>query len=262
MKYDSLGNRMKDYENVSRIYLTKKSPIIIRIDGKAFHTLTKKMNRPFDDDLIYAMQQTAIYLCKNVMGCKLAYIQSDEISLLLTDYEKIESQTWFGNNLQKMVSVAASMATMAFNEALYGSLITEFIGGTGERMEILADAVSKGAMFDARAFVLPKDEVCNYFIWRQQDAVRNSIQMVAQANFSSKELDGKSQRDCLEMLLNRGVDWNNYPTTKQRGSCIVKSYEFKNGEHLRSVWTVDENTPLFVEERRYINRFVYAGSEG
>lgn len=258
MKYDSLGDRMKDYENVSRIYLTKKMPIIIRIDGKAFHTLTRKMDRPFDDSLISMMQQTALCLCQNVMGCKLAYTQSDEISLLLTDYEKIESQPWFGSNLQKMVSIAASMATMSFNNALRNAAIEE-VCNYSQHTEVLLEAAAKGAMFDARAFVLPREEVCNYFIWRQQDAIRNSIQMVAQANFPSKELDGKSQSDCLKMLLDRGIDWSDYSIVKQRGSCVVKMFEVHNGESIRMKWAVDDKTPLFVEERKYIDRFVFSG---
>ena len=191
---DSLGDRMKGYENISRIYLTRRTPIIIRIDGKAFHTFTRGFARPFDDVLVKSMQDTAKYLCENIMGCKLAYTQSDEISLLLVDYEKLETQAWFDNNLQKMVSVAASMATMVFNKFFrnnidewgYGNLPDFEDGGTNQKVDptLLKQCQTyfsrcDKAMFDARVFILPKEEVNNYFIWRQQDATRNSIQMVA-----------------------------------------------------------------------------------
>ena len=115
---DNLGNRMKNYEHTSRTYLTRRLPVIIRLDGKAFHTFTKGLKKPFDEILIDAMWETAKYLCKSIQGCKIAYVQSDEISLLLTDYDTIESCAWFDNNIQKMVSISASMATLAFNRAL------------------------------------------------------------------------------------------------------------------------------------------------
>ena len=196
---DSLGDRMKGYENISRIYLTRRTPIIIRIDGKAFHSFTRGFVRPFDDILVKSMQNTAKYLCENIMGCKLAYTQSDEISLLLVDYEKIETQAWFDNNLQKMVSVAASMATMVFNR-FFREEMDKDPTIPSVRYNWYTAAINKGAMFDARAFLLPKEEVNNYFVWRQQDATRNSIQMVAQSNFSHKELQGKSCNVLQDML--------------------------------------------------------------
>ena len=113
---DNLGDRMKCYENVSRVYLTKRIPVIIRLDGKAFHTFTKSFRKPFDKILMETMWETSKYLCANIQGCKIAYTQSDEISLLLTDYEKITTCSWFDSNIQKMVSVSASMATLAFNK--------------------------------------------------------------------------------------------------------------------------------------------------
>ena len=114
-KKDSLGNRMKRYENVSRLYLTRRVPVIIRVDGKAFHTYTKGMKKPFDRILMTVMQQTMQYLCENIQGCVFGYTQSDEITLVLTDYKTASTDAWFGNGVQKMCSVAASMATMAFN---------------------------------------------------------------------------------------------------------------------------------------------------
>ena len=273
---DSLGDRMKGYENISRIYLTRRTPIIIRIDGKAFHSFTRGFARPFDDVLIKSMQDTAKYLCENVMGCKLAYTQSDEISLLLVDYEKIETQAWFDNNLQKIVSVAASMATMAFNKAFKDNIINyidshinidgSLMDGLFEYTDTLLKAKNKGAMFDARAFILPKEEVNNYFIWRQQDATRNSIQMVAQSNFPHKELQGKSCNVLQDMLhKQKGINWNDYPTVCKRGSCIIKIEDGTTqydevgnicGYTERTKWIVDKEIPIFTQDRDYINKYV------
>lgn len=277
---DSLGDRMKGYENISRIYLTRRTPVIIRIDGKTFHSFTRGFAKPFDDILIKSMQDTSKYLCENIMGCKLAYTQSDEISLLLVDYEKFGTQAWFDNNLQKMVSVAASMATMAFNKFFMREVLEEKFeweaGFTPQSVMIqerhqkyidnLKTAINKGAMFDARAFILPKEEVNNYFIWRQQDATRNSIQMVAQSNFSHKELQGKSCNALQDMLHEqKGINWNDYPTVYKRGSCIIKVYdvitqydEVENicGYTERTKWIVDKEIPIFTQDRDYINKYV------
>lgn len=259
---DSLGDRMKGYENISRIYLTRRTPIIIRIDGKAFHTFTRGFVRPFDDVLIKSMQNTAKYLCENIMGCKLAYTQSDEISLLLVDYEKIETQAWFDNNLQKMVSVAASMATMAFNR-FFREEMDKDPTIPSVRYNWYTAAINKGAMFDARAFLLPKEEVNNYFIFRQQDATRNSIQMVAQSNFSHKELQGKSCNVLQDMLHEqKGINWNDYPTVYKCGSCIIKVYDviipYDEVGNIceRTKWIVDKEIPIFTQDRNYINKYV------
>ncbi len=271
IKKDSLGDRMKEYENISRIYLTKRSPVIIRIDGKAFHSFTRGFKRPFDMVLMAAMKQTAQYLCENISGCKMAYTQSDEISLLLTDYDSIGTQPWFDNNLQKLVSVSASMATLAFNKTfdevygLYDQCYWECWKGVKDEEkyhETLRRARDTGAMFDARAFILPKEEVCNYFIWRQQDATRNSILMVAQAVFSHKEMQGKKCDVLQDMLFKQhNINWNNYTTEEKRGTCIVRSLVETNGA-LRHKWQADENIPIFTQDRTYIDKFVFGGNDG
>lgn len=115
-KIDALGERMKRYEYVTRNYLTRRVPAIIRLDGKAFHTFTRGFQKPFDEILVKTMQQTMRYLCENIQGCVLGYTQSDEITLVLIDYQKLDSDSWFGYNIQKCASVAASMATMVFNK--------------------------------------------------------------------------------------------------------------------------------------------------
>ena len=265
---DDLGKRMKTYESVTKQFLMRRNPVIIRLDGKAFHTFTKGMKRPFDEILAKAMEETAKYLCENIQGCKLAYTQSDEISLLLTDYESINTSAWFDNNVQKMISISASMATLAFN-ANFNKLVDSKI-----TMPASIDFMSEEnqekyrhkyntyhskkfkAMFDIRVFSIPKEEVVNYFIWRQKDAMRNSVQMVAQANFSHKELHKKSIEDIKKMLLDKQVDYDNYPIHLQRGICIVKeSYTVGNNEKLavRTRWTADLSIPEFTADRNYIN---------
>lgn len=269
-KKDSLGDRMKSYEGISRIYLTKRMPVIIRIDGKAFHSFTKGFRRPFDEILIKAMQETAKYLCKNIMGCKIAYTQSDEISLLLEDYERVETQPWFENNLQKIVSVSASMATMAFNRAFADAVnerysyytginADEWTGSTEEFDKLFDNYFAKigTAMFDSRVFILPKEEVCNYFIWRQQDATRNSIQMVAQSLFSHRQLQNKNCDQLQEMMFQEhNINWNDYPTVYKRGSCVTKE-QYTENDITRSRWVVDTNIPIFTQDRNYIDRLVF-----
>lgn len=257
MSFDNLGDRMKDYENTSRIRLTKKLPVIIRLDGKAFHTFTRGFNKPFDDVLMKAMQETTKYLCANIMNCKMAYTQSDEISLLLIDYETRESQPWFENNLQKMVSVSASMATLAFNK-VFIEIVNDNYGNIEDVFDYSKYTKKYNiAMFDSRAFVLPQYEVCNYFIWRQQDATRNSVQMVAQSMFSHKELHGLSCDQLQEkMWQEKNVNWNDYSIPKKRGSCIVKE-QYENNGAIRSRWIVDEDIPIFTQERDYIDMYVF-----
>lgn len=267
MSFDTLGDRMKSYENIPRISLEKKKPVIIRLDGKAFHSFTRGMRRPFDEVLLRTIQATAKYLCENIMGCKLAYTQSDEISLLLIDYEKEETQAWFDNSLQKMVSVAASMATMAFNlhfvdSADFAMQYYDEIASPAAMLAFNYDVYQRKfgtAMFDACAFVLPQDEVCNYFIWRQQDAMRNSVLMVAQSMYSPKKMHGKTCQVLKELMLEEeGIDWNDYPTYQKRGTCIVKEQYDKEGT-MRSRWVPDLDIPVFTEDRDYINKYVYVG---
>jgi len=263
MNKDSLGDRMKEnYENRYRFSLTRRTPVIIRIDGKAFHTFTKEFVRPFDYIMAKSMAETAMTLCKEIMGCQLAYTQSDEISLLLIDYKKLTSEAWFDNNLQKIVSVAASIATLAFNKAfrINSELLLEdgFYKNLG-----WSDYVGKyyfytkqheTALFDARAFNIPESEVCNYFIWRQQDATRNSIESAGHAYFSNKELHRVNCSQIQEKLFKqKQINWNNYPTIFRRGACIKKDY-FEN--QLHGVWTIDTEIPVFSQNRAYIENLL------
>ena len=269
MRNDNLGDRMKTYENVTRTYLTRRTPVIIRIDGKAFHSFTRGFKKPFDSVLIEAMQQTMKYLCENIEGCVLGYTQSDEITLVLCDYKKLTSQAWFDNNIQKICSISASMATMIFNRFFdeitktYANSVpyygTMYPCDEQERIyiDILKKSINKGAMFDSRVFNIPKEEVNNCLLWRQQDATRNSIQSVTQANFSHKQLEGRNCNELQEMLWQeKGINWNDYPTHLKRGSCCVKStytLEIDGKDVQRSKWVIDNEIPIFSQNTWYVN---------
>ena len=269
-KKDSLGDRMKEfYENRSKTYLTRRIPVIIRLDGKAFHTFTKGFKRPYDEIFHNTMNSTMKYLCENIQGCKLGYTQSDEITLLLTDYDTLTTDAWFGYGVQKMCSVAASMATMAFNKFFseeYKNYMYNFSfkdrKPTDEERDYMETLYSKLsiAMFDARCFSIPKEEVTNCFIWRQQDATRNAIQMLGQCNFSHKELHGKSCNDIQDMLmLEKEINFNNMPVEFKRGVCCFKK-EVPCSDRLigyKTDWILDKEIPIFTQDRTYVERFVY-----
>ena len=305
--HDDLGTRMKEYyEAIPKSRLMRRTPVAIRIDGKAFHTYTRGFKKPFDTILIKAMQETTKYLCENIQGCILGYTQSDEITLILVDYKKFDSAAWFDYEVEKMCSVAASMATMAFNKAFtdnvhmmmthfhYGEDVDEEIlkseyGLTDEDLEDGSDFWERRwetyqkrmglAMFDARVFNIPKEEVTNLIYWRQLDAARNSVQMVGQAYFSHSELQGKSCNMIQDMLHEeRGINWNDYPTHQKRGTCVIRKETTKTVTKttvmqfgaprveqkaiVTNDWVIDTEIPLFKGEGRdYIEQLVYCTEE-
>lgn len=185
----SLGDRIKEnYENRSRYKLARRTPVIMRLDGKAFHTLTKKCDKPFDSYFIEIMNKTSLFLLKEIQGAKCSYTQSDEISILITDFDRFETEAWFDYNIQKMTSVAAGLASSYFT-----------------RNNIILFSL---AIFDCRVFNIPKEEVVNYFLWRQKDWYRNSLQMYARSIFSHKELLNKNHAEIHEMIHNKERNWS------------------------------------------------------
>ena len=235
---DSLGNRMKTYyEEVSKTKLIRRMPVIIRLDGCHFHTFCKGFNKPFDEIFVESMQETMKYLCENIQGCVLGYTQSDEITLVLVDYKNLNSAAWFDYQVQKMVSVSASMASMHFNRVFINKVhkfLKPFPDITDDLSVTYIRAIAKGAFFDARVFNIPVEEVTNCVLFRQLDAERNSILATGQANFSHKELQNKSCKDILNMLEEKGIVWGEYPTTLKRGSCCIKKdcYINTHGEYV------------------------------
>lgn len=270
---DDLGTRMKEnYENRTRFLLPRRTYTIIRIDGKAFHTYTKGCERPFDLDLIDDMDATARYLCANIQGAKFAYVQSDEISILVTDFDQLNTSAWFDNNVQKMASVSASLATAKFNQLRANRELRVNGVNPCEMVGEFPNHEYKLAHFDARVFQIPtKSEVANYFIWRQKDCIRNSVSSVGQSLYSPKELNGKSTETVKLMIAQKQHDWDAYPNNLKHGRIVEKSTvpvkyddtnrififapEFatdKREAPVRTEWFTDITVPVFVENKEYL----------
>jgi tRNA(His) 5'-end guanylyltransferase len=200
------------------------------------------MKKPFDEDLTEAFWEASKFLAKNVAGAQLVYHQSDEISLLITNYEKHTTQSWFGNVQSKIESVCASLVTAKFNEVMRAKYPEKEL-----------------ALFDARARIYPPHEVVNYFIWRQQDATKNSVSMVAQANFSHGSLQKLNGSEMQEKLFQeKGINWNDLPVWQKRGVCI-KRMEFQRNGATRYKWEVDHETPIISKQKSYVQEKVYTG---
>lgn len=220
----NLGDRMKaNYENRAKTFLIRRTPVIMRLDGKAFHTLTRGCDKPFDEHLMWVMRTTAKELVQEIQGAKLAYVQSDEISILITDYDKLETDAWFNYNVQKITSISAAIASVRFTSLW-----------------------RKEAYFDSRVFNLPKEEVNNYFVWRQKDWERNSLFMYANHYFSANELHKKSNADKHEMLHKIGENWAHLEDRKKNGTLIERVITQKD----------PDVCPLFVENPHIINHHV------
>ena len=253
---DELGLRMKTYyEQIPKTKLMRRTPVAIRIDGKAFHTFTRGFEKPFDKVLGNTMIKTMEYLCENIQGSVLGFTQSDEITLILQDYKTLTTDAWFDYEVQKMCSIAASMATMAFNKFFikeveeWFSNQKPFTTETIRLYDLYHLKSETGAMFDARCFNIPKEEVCNLIYWRQLDATRNSIQMVGQANFSHNELQNKSCNMIQDMLMEQCcINWNDYETRWKRGVAWTKNTG------------IDYEMPILKgENRKYIDDLIYIG---
>lgn len=241
-----LSDRIKEYyEDRSKTFLNRRTITIIRLDGKGFSKLTKPLNKPFDDGFSDDMDATSVYLCQNIEGVKFAYTQSDEITLVLSDFDNLETGAWFDYNVQKMVSISASLATAKFNQ-----------------LRVFRDQQAPLACFDSRVFQVPNiDEMINTMIWRQQDCTRNSVSMAASANFSHKLLEGKSGSDKQEMLFSeKGVNWNDYKPKYKRGVVVKKGTIWVDGENdepvQRNKWLPDYNTPEFSKDREYLQNLI------
>lgn len=235
---DELGTRIKTYyEDIYRLYLPRRSYVIVRIDGKAFHTYTKNADKPFDILLSKAMEYTTKKLCEKTQGCIFGYTQSDEISLLLSDRQNLNTEPFFKNNIQKIVSITASIATGFFNSFMNNENF--------QNKEI--------ALFDSRCFLIPdKIEVYNYFLWREQDAIKNSISMLAQSLYSHNELHKKNSSEMQEMCFQKGVNWNNLESRFKRGIFIAKEMYKKDENVFRSDWFIQNEEFSNISNREII----------
>ena len=228
---NSLGDRMKkNYENRYRIKLSRRIPVIIRLDGRAFHNLTRNCEKPFDNHFSACMELTALDLCAEIQGAKCAYVQSDEISILVTDFDKLTTEAWFDYNIQKMVSVSAGLASSKFSR--YFSYVSVGI-------------------FDSRVFSIPREEVANYFIWRQSDWIRNSVAMLSQSVYSHKELHKKNQSDMHEMLHAKNINWSDLDGKWKNGVFV-----YRDGGNLNTV-----EAPIFTQDRYSIERYLRDDAE-
>ena len=228
---------MKAYESVFRQELVPRMPTIIRIDGKAFHSYTRGLPA-FHESLMHVMDITAAKLCEEIQTVQFAYVQSDEISLLLHPYKKYSTQAWFDGNIQKMASVSAAIAAATF------SLESRQLRGE-----------CRPAYFDSRVWVLPDSEVVNYFLWRQQDWTRNSVQMLARTMYSHAQCNNKNNSELQEMCFQGGQNWNNLPTHHRRGRAVVRvPYQVK--DVMRTRWQLDYQIPIFSEDRNYIQQYL------
>lgn len=273
MDTSDLANRMKEYEKRNQYYLQKRTPVAIRVDMRAGHTFTKGFVRPFDEVFGNTMVRTMEYCAKNIGNCVFAYRQSDEITFILVDYAKLETDAWFDYRTDKLCSIAASMATMAFNRFFREEIATfrrrvnnafTYTEAEDKLCKAYEKALATGAMFDARAFNIPKEEVCNLIYWRQLDAIRNSIQMVGQSNFSHKELHGKSCNMIKDMLhKEKGINWDDFPTHQKRGSAcrkVEQTVSIAGTIDTISTWEIDTEMPILKgEDRKYVDKLVYVG---
>jgi len=261
---DPKGDRIKSkFEDVFRFSLPQRTYGIVRIDGKAFHTFTRGLERPECKELADAMNTAALALAKEMMGCKLAYGQSDEYSFMFTDLDKEESEMWFSGNVQKIATVSASIFTAHFNARWRD------VAGSAQKGRF-GPPIIVPAMFDARVFVIPnRADVIEYFNWRQQDATRNSLNMLASCHFSHKDLQGKKTEDKHEMLHTKGINWNNMSIPFKRGRVVrrepnkrVVSYVHKKTKQELSkeieemAWIVDQKIPVFGRDKSYLEGLV------
>ncbi len=232
----SIGDRMKEnYENRYRFKLSRRTPVIMRLDGKAFHSLTKSCEKPFDEDFSDCMEGAVFALVKDIQGAKCAYQQSDEISILLTDFDSLATEAWLDYNIQKMTSISAGLASVVFT---YWWHAIKGCSGRG--------------IFDSRVFNIPESEVCNYFVWRQKDWLRNSIQMLGRAHFSHSEMNNKTNDDVHEMLHAKGINWAKLEPKWKNGMFVYKQDR---------EWLIDSNV-IFTENRDSIEQYLNIENEG
>lgn len=222
----SLAGRMKRYEHIYRFFVPRRSWVLMRLDGAAFHNFTRDLVRPFDAAFAADMDATALALCKTIPGTAFAHVQSDEISLLITDFATHDTEPWLGGNMSKMLSLSAARATATFNR-------------------LRPDAPEPG-LFDSRVWSMSDPaEVANYFLWRQRDATKNSVSMAASAHFNEDRLHGLTGNRRQELLWSEaGVNWNDYPVGFKRGRVVARTQVETKPSVFRMQWTV-QPAPLF-----------------
>lgn len=280
-----INKRMKEnYEDRQKLKLIRRMPVIVRVDGKSFSKFTRGMHKPFDEIFTKCMQEAMVHTCETLNAACFAYTQSDEISFLLIDYKELDTNAFYDNDQQKLVTDYASTVTLAFYKALCNE-VQKFARNNVHYRNFEKDMVKEGLItqeqlkkyqkdkkyleiiqhkldhseikFDARAFNLPREEVVNYFIARQRDAVRNAVSSAARKHFSSKQLEGKNTQQRIEMLKEVGIDFDtDYARSETAGSVYMKIQEDSN-----SYWKHDKNILDFSKVREEIEKYVYCDTE-
>jgi len=245
-----LGDRMKAREASAGNLLPPRMPAVLRVDGRAFHTFTRGFDSPFDGIIEACMDRVATALCEEIGTARLAYGQSDEVSVLLVDYANLGTEQWFGGRRSKMESTAASIATAAFNEALHEAWLSSL---NPDRSRFLRSKLFR-AHFDARVFPVPTDDAINYFFWRQRDAVRNSVLTAGQASLPRRQMHGMKCDDVKVALAELGRPWEELPVRRQRGFAVARAPSSRT----TSAWTIDREPPVFGEDRAYVGRWLDA----
>jgi tRNA(His) guanylyltransferase len=259
---DALGERMKSYEDVNRTYLTAGIPKLLRLDGKAFHTLLRGAEKPYDISVMDSMVKAAAAVMKEIGGsARFAYIQSDECSIAINDKMTIDSEPWFGNNVQKMVSISSAIMSVNFTQAFNDPNTKHRFAIPTAQVD--AVALMRPAYFDARIFQVPNVvEMHNAVLWRQFDASKNSISQYARSYFSHKELQNKNGSEMQDMMmLQKNFNWNNAPTWTKRGVLVYRIDRSrkddivstcKNLEIINGNIAVDWEIPKFSEEPSFL----------
>ena len=242
----TLGDLMKSYEEVTNYKLPLRSCIIVRIDGRAFHTFTKGFEKPYDEIFIRSMQKTMLSICESIQGCQFGFVESDEISILIWETNN-EADPWFSNRLQKICSMTSSMATLYFNR-----YFTEILSSYSETEKPNHyKAIKDGAIFDSRVFIIPESVINPYFVWRQNDCTRNSILGLSQKYFSHKQIQGMKCDELQNKLLTeKNINWNDEPTVNKRGTCAYKIVD--DIDKQSHIWILDLNMPILNEEKDFV----------
>jgi tRNA(His) 5'-end guanylyltransferase len=254
-KYCPVMQRIKsNYEQRQCYYLTRRTPVIIRLDGKAFHSYCKPLKNRFDTAFMEVMNLTAIKLAESIQGTQVIYLQSDEISILLHDYKDLTSEAWFDYNKSKVETISAAIASVEF------TINSNLIWNRGvyihrELDTVIENPKFKSAYFDSRSFNLPEQEVNNYFVARQRDCIRNSINSLGQSLYSAKELHGKNLSQVQELIFVKSHNWNDLPTSWKRGRCVIKTNVIVNNVE-RSKWIIDNDIPEFTQDINYIEQYL------
>ena len=264
MQFKNLEDKCLYYRGLSDYKLLPNSYVLVMLDGRSFsHMVKNKFLKPFDDNFIRMMNETAEYVCKNVQGCKFAFVQSDEISLVLTDFDTPTTDAFFSNRLCKMQSIIASLATAKFNQ-LMASYHFDKMWDEGYPPDLSVDDICNKIeelplyQFDCKCWNVPTyNDVFAWILYRQNDCIKNSKQQTAQTCIPHKELLGKNTDEQIALLKEtKGIDWNLFPNDRKYGRFIwkeeVQLVSDDGYQYTRHMWKTHDAYPLNDEHNREI----------